>query len=143
MQSRGILSSLTLCILGAGPAESRVGRRDRRGMLWFFGPAVGREIVQRGQRGNGSAFLTMLAPTLLLSPCPSFPPLPSPPFTAAFLFPPFLSSSLLFSPPLSVCPPLAEEGRRSLFSWASPKLFSLTFLRYFAVKKIFGHISPQ
>lgn len=45
MQSRGILSLLTLRILGVGPAESRVGKGDRRGALRFFGPAVGREIV--------------------------------------------------------------------------------------------------
>lgn len=92
MQARGFLSRLTLCILGSGPAELRVGKRDRRGTLWFFGPAVGREIVQRGQRGNGSAFLTAQTPTLfpLLSlSIPSFAPLSSPLFTAAFSF--FLS----------------------------------------------------
>lgn len=87
MQFRGILPRLTLCILGANPAESRVGKGDRRGALWFSGPAVGREIAQRGQRGNGSAFMTEPPPSLPLPlPLHPFLSLPSPLFTAAFLF---------------------------------------------------------
>lgn len=83
------------------------------------------------------------APTLSLSlslSIPSFSPLPSssPLFTAAFLF--YLP--LYSSPSLPLCTSPLGEGWRSLFSGAFPKLFSLTFLRYFAVKKIFGHISP-
>lgn len=89
MQFRGFQPRLTLCILGADPAESRVGKGDRRGALWFFGPAVGREIVQRGQRGNGSAFMT--------EPPPSFPsPSPSPSPSLPFLSPPLFSQQLFF-----------------------------------------------
>lgn len=125
MQSRGILSRLTLCILGAGPAESRVGRRDRRGTLWFFGPAVGREIVQRGQRGNGSAFLTVLAPTLLPSPSPSFPLLLSTLLCSQQLFfsLPFSIFLFTFLPPSSPVPLLPRRGEEVFSHGLLPNCF--------------------
>lgn len=141
MQSGGMQSPLTLCLVGAGPAESRAAGRDRRGALWFSGPSVEKEIVQKDQRGNGSAFLTGQAPTLSTPhphpPLhPSLSPIPcSQQLFFSFFFP-FFSTFLpspLFSPP-------AEEERKSIFSWAFPKLFSRTFLRHFTVKKIFAHI---
>lgn len=115
MQSRGILSTLTFYGLGFSPAESRVGKGDGRGTLWVYGPGVGREIVQRGQRGNGSAFLSphplsplhlQLHPSLL--------------FTAASLFFSLFSLSSSFA---LLPPSLLEEGWKSLFSWAFLKLF--------------------
>lgn len=69
--------------------------------------------VQRGQRGNGSAFV---------SPRPLSPLHPSLPSI-------FLSA------------PLGEEGGKEVFSHGLfPNCFSLTFLRYFFVRIIFGHI---
>lgn len=108
MQSGGMQSPLTLCLVGAGPAESRAAGRDRRGALWFSGPSVEKEIVQKDQRGNGSAFLTGQAPTLSTPhPHPPLHPSLSPipcsqqlffsfffPFFFNFSpFPPFLSTS--------------------------------------------------
>lgn len=63
---------VSLCILGAGPVE-RAGVGD--GLGRSCGPAGGRETIQRGQRGNGSAFLTaQIQSSTPIIALPSVPP---------------------------------------------------------------------
>lgn len=104
------------------PARGRAGRGW--GTPWLSGRAVGRGVVQRGQRGNGSAFGSLRP----LSPLRPHPSLLS---TAAWsFFPPsiFLSRS-------------SRGGGEEVFSHGLlPNCFSVTLLRYFFVRKIFGHI---
>lgn len=88
--------------------------------------AVGRAAVRRGQRGNGSAF----ASPRPLSPLHRRPSLLSTAASSCF-FPSILPSSS------------SRGGGEEVFSHGLlPNCFSLTFLRYFFVRKIFGHIFP-
>lgn len=109
-------NNMAIMLANSATAQRRAGRG--RGPPWLSGPAVGRGAVQRGQRGNGSAFV---------SPRPLSPLHPHPSLLS--FFPSiFLSRS-------------SQGGGEEVFSQGLfPNCFSLTFLRYFLVRKIFGHI---